>query len=159
MSTGKCIRETRIRRGLTQEDVAKIVGVATQTIYKYEKEIVTNIPLGRLSKIAKALNTSVSYLLGDTDDLDDNSWRVSAVDMAFDEMIEDNSWKEAVKSAETEHLKVLYSICEGKSNYNATTKLYNREFLPMRINIVTEFLKNNEKFLRSNMPGISEDNN
>ena len=43
MSTGKCIRETRIRRGLTQEDVAKIVGVATQTIYKYEKEIVTNI--------------------------------------------------------------------------------------------------------------------
>ena len=33
------------------EDVAKKVGVAIQTIYKYENEIVTNIPLNKLEKI------------------------------------------------------------------------------------------------------------
>ena len=154
MSVGKRIRETRISRGLTQEEVAKIVGVATQTIYKYEKEIVTNIPLERLTKIAKALDTSVAYLLGDVDDPDDKSWWISAVDMAFGEFVQNNNWQEAVKHAEKKHLEVLYSICEGDANYKAVTKLYNKEFLARRINMVTEFIEANKGFLQKNMPGM-----
>ncbi len=158
MSIGKRIRDTRISRGLTQEDVAKIVGVATQTIYKYEKEIVTNIPLERLSKIAKALKTSTSYLFGDVDDPDDNSFRVVALDMAFEEVATDSVWREAVKAAEKEHISVLYSICEGNANYKTVTELYNREFLATRINMVTEFILANKEFLQKNMPGITEIN-
>lgn len=55
---------TRERQSLTQEYIAKKVGVATQTIYKYENEIVTNIPLDKLEKIAVALNTTPAYLMG-----------------------------------------------------------------------------------------------
>ena len=64
MTVGQRIRLTREKLGLTQENVAKIVGVAIQTIYKYEHEIVTNIPLDKLEKIASALQTTPAYLMG-----------------------------------------------------------------------------------------------
>lgn len=44
--------------------VAKQVGCATQTIFKYENEIVTNIPLDKIEKIATALQTTPAYLMG-----------------------------------------------------------------------------------------------
>ena len=64
MSIGRRIKKTREDLKLTQEYVAKKVGVAIQTIYKYENEIVTNIPLDKLEKIAKALRTTPAYLMG-----------------------------------------------------------------------------------------------
>ena len=67
MSIGKRIKLARESLKLTQSDIAKKVGVATQTIFKYENEIVTNIPLDKLEKIADALNTTPAYLMGWTD--------------------------------------------------------------------------------------------
>ena len=67
MTIGKRIRAAREALNLTQEDVAKKVGVAIQTIYKYETEIVTNIPLNKLEKIADALQTTPAYLMGWSD--------------------------------------------------------------------------------------------
>lgn len=64
MSIGRRIKRLREDLRLTQEDVANKVGVAIQTIYKYENEIVTNIPLDKLEKIASVLNTTPSYLMG-----------------------------------------------------------------------------------------------
>lgn len=64
MSVGKRIKRLREDLRMTQEDVANKVGVAIQTIYKYENEIVTNIPLDKLEKIAKVLSTNPSYLMG-----------------------------------------------------------------------------------------------
>ena len=64
MTIGQRIRTTRENLKLTQGFVAKNVGVATQTIYKYENEIVTNIPLDKLEKIAKVLDTTPAYLMG-----------------------------------------------------------------------------------------------
>ncbi len=64
MTIGKRIKQLREDKGLTQEDIAKKIGVAIQTIYKYENEIVTNIPLDKLEKIAKALQTTPAYLMG-----------------------------------------------------------------------------------------------
>lgn len=64
MTIGQRIKETRENLHLTQEYVAKQVGCAIQTIYKYENEIVTNIPLDKLEKIAKALKTTPAYLMG-----------------------------------------------------------------------------------------------
>ena len=64
MTIGRRIKITRERLGLTQEDVAKVVGVAIQTIFKYENEIVTNIPLDKLERIAEALHTTPAYLMG-----------------------------------------------------------------------------------------------
>ena len=62
MSIGAKIRELREARGMSLEDVAKLCGTTRQAIYKYENEIVTNIPYDRIILLAKALNTTPSQL-------------------------------------------------------------------------------------------------
>lgn len=64
---GKKIKKLREIEKKTQEDLAKFLGVAPQTIYKYEKEI--NEPdLNTTSKIAEYFNVSVDYLIGRSDE-------------------------------------------------------------------------------------------
>ena len=62
MSIGSKIRELREARNMSLEDVAKLCGTTRQAIYKYENEIVTNIPYDRIILLAKALNTTPSQL-------------------------------------------------------------------------------------------------
>ena len=64
MSIGQRLRQLREAKGLTQEAVAKHLGVATQTVFKYEKEIVTNIPSASIEKLAQLFGVSPSSLLG-----------------------------------------------------------------------------------------------
>ena len=64
MTVGERIRAAREHKGMTQEDVAKKIGVATQTIHKYETGIVTNIPLERIEAIAAYLEVTPSHLMG-----------------------------------------------------------------------------------------------
>jgi transcriptional regulator with XRE-family HTH domain len=49
---------------MTLEDVAKLCETTKQTIYKYENEIVTNIPYEKIVLLSKALDVSPSYLFG-----------------------------------------------------------------------------------------------
>lgn len=62
MSMGTKIRELREAKGMSLEDVARLCGTTRQAIYKYENEIVTNIPYDRIILLAKALNTTPSQL-------------------------------------------------------------------------------------------------
>lgn len=62
MSIGKKIRELREAKNMSLEDVAKLCGTTRQTIYKYENEIVTNVPYDRIILLAQAFNTSPSQL-------------------------------------------------------------------------------------------------
>ena len=64
MSIGQRLRQLREAKGLTQDAVAKHLGVATQTVFKYEKEIVTNIPSASIEKLAQLFGVSPSSLLG-----------------------------------------------------------------------------------------------
>lgn len=63
---GKRIKELRDLNKVTQEQLANYLGVAPQTVYKYEKEI--NEPdLTSTSKIANYFGVSLDYLLGRTE--------------------------------------------------------------------------------------------
>lgn len=64
MTTGQRIRTAREAASMTQEELAAQCGTTKQTIFKYENDIITNIPLSRLSMIALALSVSPSYLAG-----------------------------------------------------------------------------------------------
>lgn len=64
MDVGERIRKEREKIGMSQTKLASICKVTKQTIYKYEKGIVTNIPLDTLKRIAEALNVSAAYLMG-----------------------------------------------------------------------------------------------
>src|SRR6476646_1550530 len=57
---GARMRERRIMLGLTQQQMAELIGVTYQQAHKYEKGI-NRIAGGRLYHIAQALGVDVSY--------------------------------------------------------------------------------------------------
>ena len=57
---GAKMRERRIMLGLTQQQMAELIGVTYQQAHKYEKGI-NRIAAGRLYTIAHALGVDVSY--------------------------------------------------------------------------------------------------
>jgi transcriptional regulator with XRE-family HTH domain len=54
------MRERRVMLGLTQHQMAELIGVTYQQAHKYEKGI-NRVAAGRLYKIAQALGVDVSY--------------------------------------------------------------------------------------------------
>lgn len=58
------IKKKRLEHGLTLEELAKNVGVSRQTIQRYESGIISNIPSDKIELMAKALQTTPSYLMG-----------------------------------------------------------------------------------------------
>lgn len=65
MDIGTRIKEARIAKGMTQEELGRIVGVQKSAIAKYEKGRVVNIKRSTLQKIASALNINPSSLMFD----------------------------------------------------------------------------------------------
>jgi len=61
---GEKIREIRMSRGWTQEDLAKIARVTRQSIYLVENDRVSPT-ISLLQQIADALGVPVGYLLGE----------------------------------------------------------------------------------------------
>ena len=58
MSVGLRIKLVRERRNMTLDEVAKRCETTKQTIYKYENEIVTNIPYDKIVLLSKALDVT-----------------------------------------------------------------------------------------------------
>ena len=63
---GARMRERRIMLGLTQQQMAELIGVTYQQAHKYEKGI-NRIAAGRLSGIARALGVEVGYFFESAD--------------------------------------------------------------------------------------------
>lgn len=65
MSTiGERIAELRLQRGMTQSELGDAVGESKQTIYKYERGIISNIPLTKVEALAQALHCPPAALTG-----------------------------------------------------------------------------------------------
>lgn len=64
MNIGSRIKLKRQLCELTLEEVAKRVGVSRQTISRYETGKIPNIPSNMVERLATALNTTPSYLMG-----------------------------------------------------------------------------------------------
>lgn len=60
---GKLIKDARIAKGLTQEELGKLVGVQKSAIAKYENGRVVNIKRSTLQGLAKALDLKGSDLI------------------------------------------------------------------------------------------------
>lgn len=65
MEIGQKIRKARLERGLTQQELGKLVGVQKSAIAKYENGRVVNIKRSTLQKIASALEIRPSELIFD----------------------------------------------------------------------------------------------
>ena len=64
MTLGEKIRFLRVKKNLSQEDLAKVLNTTKQAIYKYENGIVTNIPTDKIEILSSILGTTPSYLMG-----------------------------------------------------------------------------------------------
>ena len=62
MDTGERLRELREAKGLSQEEVAKAIGVGRVTYLKYENG--ENRPVRKLKELSSFFNVSIDYLLG-----------------------------------------------------------------------------------------------
>ena len=69
MTIGQKIKQRREALGLTQDELAKKVGYASRSSIN-KIELSRDLPLSKVSKMAAALETSPSYLMGWTDDPD-----------------------------------------------------------------------------------------
>ena len=85
MTVGQRLKQLREKSGLSQVDLAAKLNVSKQNLYKYENDIITNIPSDKIEEAASILNVSPSYIMGWTkfDDrcsgkeADDNDERLS----------------------------------------------------------------------------------
>lgn len=61
---GDIIRNLRISKNMTQEEVGKVIGTSKQTLHKYETGIITNIPQDKIEALANLFDVSPAYIMG-----------------------------------------------------------------------------------------------
>lgn len=64
---GERIKEQRLSKDLTQEELGRRIGVAKATINKYETGVIQNLKRPTIEKLAAALSTTPDYLMGWSD--------------------------------------------------------------------------------------------
>ncbi|RHR51937.1 XRE family transcriptional regulator [Clostridium sp. AF18-27] len=64
MTVGERIKNLREKLGISQVDFADKINVSKQTLYKYENNIITNIPSDKIEAAASIGNISPAYLMG-----------------------------------------------------------------------------------------------
>lgn len=64
MTKGQRIKIKREQMGINQTDLAQKIGVSKQTLYKYENDIITNIPSDAIEKMSVVLECTPAYLMG-----------------------------------------------------------------------------------------------
>lgn len=63
MNKGERIRQLRESMNMGQTELAAKINVSKQTLYKYENNIVTNIPSDKIEALAKVLNVTPAYIM------------------------------------------------------------------------------------------------
>ena len=64
MTKGQRIKKRREELNIKQIELAEAVKISKQTLYKYENDIITNIPSDAVEAIASALKTTPDYIMG-----------------------------------------------------------------------------------------------
>ena len=72
MTIGERIKKLRLEKEYTLDEIADKLNTSRQTIFKYENNIVTNIPSDKIEKLALIFNVSPAYIMGWEDVLEKN---------------------------------------------------------------------------------------
>ena len=72
MLIGKRIKDLREDHDKFQKDIAQLLGISQQYYSEYEKGNRT-IPINHLITLAKYYNTSIDYIVGLSDKIDENT--------------------------------------------------------------------------------------
>lgn len=69
MTIGERIKNLRTSKGMSQVELADKINVSKQTLYKYENNVITNIPSDKIEAIADLFGKTPSYIMGWDDDI------------------------------------------------------------------------------------------
>ena len=84
MTKGERIRLRREQLGITQTQLAEAIGSTKQNVYKYENNVISNIPSDKIEAIAAVLQTEPAYLMGwEVKDADSPSEKDPLADQLF----------------------------------------------------------------------------
>ncbi len=75
MTIGERIKAVRDKAGISQVELADKIDVSKQTLYKYENNIITNIPSNKIEAIATITHVSPAFIMGWTDSTETNSMK------------------------------------------------------------------------------------
>ncbi len=64
MTIGERIKEARLHKGLTLEQLGKAAKIGKTTIMRYETGAIANIPSDKIEMIARALSVTPAYIMG-----------------------------------------------------------------------------------------------
>lgn len=68
VTVGERVKARREELGMSVDTLAEKIGKNRATVYRYEGKRITNMPIGVLIPLAKALSTTPAYLIGWTED-------------------------------------------------------------------------------------------
>lgn len=108
MTVGDRIRICREKIGMSQTDLANKIQIQKQRLYKYEMNIVTNIPSDIIEKIADILTTTPSYLMGWQENLAEQKNEFSSLipDILSDKVLTEHI--EKLMKLNEEHQRTIY---------------------------------------------------
>ena len=72
MEMGELIKNLRIKKGLTQQELGNLLGLKKAAINKYENGTVENIKRSIIQKMAEIFDVSPAYLMGWEDEKKEN---------------------------------------------------------------------------------------
>lgn len=127
MTLARRIHEARIAKGMTLEQLGKMIGLGKSAVNKYEKGIVTNIPPDKIEALAAALEVTPGYLMGWVDQPRQmNLWEAAGASMneqmaVYSEMGEDQAVKydkrmaleSLINSATEEEIDLITQLVEA----------------------------------------------
>lgn len=58
------LKNLRINHNMSQVELAKLMNTTKQTIYKYENDIIGNIPLDRIEQYARIFHVTPAFIVG-----------------------------------------------------------------------------------------------
>ena len=64
MTVSERLKQLREQLGMSQVEFAAKINVSKQTLYKYENNIITNIPSDKIESAARICNVSPAYIMG-----------------------------------------------------------------------------------------------
>lgn len=73
MKIGRRIKQRRKELNLSADELANKIGKDRATVYRYESDQIENLPIMVIEPLAKALKTTSAYLMGWTDDTNENN--------------------------------------------------------------------------------------
>ena len=111
MNVGEKIKAARIKKGYTQEELGKLIGVQKSAVAKYEKGRVVNIKRSVLAKLSKVLDIPPVELVSDIEEKPkETAHELAAIfkDVELMEMIREyNSLDDKKKAQVKEYVHLL----------------------------------------------------